>query len=189
VRLSAEGDSIPKTMNPNDPIPDVAAQEKHFAALLEKPPLLHDPVFPKENYLEPFATKIYTDVLMQLGHAELARIIRTNTVEPHKVCLLAGGSLIFFAFDFEEKSKAGNSGREIFLDRVKGPVYRLPVPPQMSALDHSIAVKGVFQIQTATGEAVPGQYEICKLKTIGWYIANLVARKPETETGASSPES
>ena len=154
-------------MNPNDPIPDFASQEKRFGALLEKPPLFHDPVFPKENYLEPFAKLMYAKVLMDFQQPERARVIETNKVERHKVTLLAG-NIIFFAFDFEEKSERGATGREIFLDRVKGQIYRLPVPPQVPAYAHQIVAKGVFNIQTATGESLPGVCEVCKLKTIGW---------------------
>jgi hypothetical protein len=99
---------------------------------------------------------------------------------PYKLTLLVA-NMVFFAFDFEETSKHGLNGRNAFLDRVKEPIYRLPVPPQVPAYEHHIAARGVTQIQIKHGPSLPGEYEICKLKTIGWYAAQLVLPKTEPQ--------
>ena len=44
-------------------------------------------------------------------------------------------------------------------------------------MEQHILSHGVMQILTAERPKVPGHYEICKLKTIGWYAAQLVSQK------------
>ena len=91
--------------------------------------------------------------------------------------MLRVGWLAFWAFDFEEKSERGVSGRDEFLDRVKEPIRR--PPPHMAAftMEQHLVARGVLKIQIGGGESVPGQYEICQLKTLGWYVAQLVSPK------------
>ena len=160
----------------DQPDSDAASRDKRFAEMLEKPPLLPDPVFPKEDYLRAFGTNFFQMLLRQWEKPELIPQI-TDGGASRQMVMLRVGWVAFWAFDFQEKSNDGTSGREEFLDRVKEPIRR--PPPEMAAfvMEQHLIARGVLQIQIADGESLPGEYQICKLKTIGWYAAHLVSPK------------
>ena len=68
-------------MNPPDA--DAANRAKRFAEMLEKPPLLPDPVFPKENYLQVFGMSFFGSLLKQWEKSELvSQITPSGTTRP-----------------------------------------------------------------------------------------------------------
>jgi hypothetical protein len=161
-------------MNQSDP--DAAKCAKRFSEMLENPPLLPDPVFPKENYLRVFGTNFFQELLRQWQKPELIPQI-TSHGATRQMIMLRVGWMAFWAFDFEEKSEQGVSGRDEFRDRVKEPIRRPPANMAAFTMEQHLLARGVFKIQIAEGPALPGEYQICKLKTIGWYAARLVSAK------------
>ena len=160
----------------NQPDADAANRAKRFAEMLEKPPLLPDPVFPKENYLQVFGASFFGSLLKDWGKPELVPQITSGGVTRQMVMLRVGW-VAFWAFDFEEKSDQGVGGRDEFLDRVREPIRRPPANMAAFTAEQHLIARGVFQIQIAEGPALPEQYEICKLRTVGWYAAQLVSPK------------
>ena len=164
-------------MEPSPPL-DPGSAARKFAELLQKPPLMADPVFPQQNYLEKFGELMFKRLAHECWHQpEMAQAVKFNGGDNVKAMFLAGWTG-FWAFDFEEKTKQGWVGKDIFLDCVKDPIRR--PPPNMAAFtaEHHILIKGAHQIQIATGNSLPGQYEVCRLKTVGWYVAKIVFPKP-----------
>ena len=155
---------------------DAESAAKRLADMLAKPPLLPDPVFPKKNYLQAFSAGFFQMLLKQWQKPELIPQI-TPSGSTRQMVMLRVGFLAFWTFDFEEKSDRGVSGRDEFLDRVKEPIRR--PPPEIAAftMEQHLLSHGVLQIQTADGPSLPGEYQVCKLKTIGWYSAQLVSSK------------
>jgi hypothetical protein len=160
----------------SQPDPDIASRAQRFAAMLAKPPLLPDPVFPKENYLQVFGMSFFQMLLRKWQKPDLIPQITSHGSTRQMIMLMVGG-VGFWAFDFEEKSDRGVSGRDEFLDRVKDPIRRPPANMAAFTVEQHQLARGVLQIQIAEGPSVPGQYEICRLKTIGWYAAQLVSPK------------
>ncbi|MBL9173691.1 MAG: hypothetical protein JNL10_09170 [Verrucomicrobiales bacterium] len=158
-------------MNPPDP--ESASREERLAQMLANPPLFPDPVFPKTDYLPAFGRDFFGRLLTAWGKPESVAEISDSGSSPQMVMLRVGW-LAFWAFDFGEKSRRGVDGREEFLSRVKEPIRR--PPPEMAALvmEQHLVARGVLNIQISEGPDLKGEYEICKLKTIGWYAAELV---------------
>jgi type VI secretion system ImpB/VipA family protein len=94
-----------------------------------------------------------------------------------QMVMLRAGWVAFWAFDFEEKSNQGLTGRDEFLDRVKEPIRRPPANMAAFTMEQHLLAHGVIRVQIAAGPSVPGQYEMCGLKTIDWYAAQLVSPK------------
>jgi hypothetical protein len=149
---------------------------KQFADMLAQPPLLPDPVFPPANYLAAFGMHFFQALVRNWQRPELIPQIAASGGTRQMVMLLAGG-LGFWAFDFEEKSDRGVSGRDEFLDRVKEPIRRPPAHLAAFTVEQHLVARGVLRIQLGGGDSLPGQYEICQLKTLGWYVAQLVSPK------------
>jgi hypothetical protein len=160
----------------NEPNAEDAFNAKRFADMLAQPPLLPDPVFPAANYLAVFAKEHFQTLLRHWQRPEMVSKI-TGNQGTRQMVMLQVGWLGFWAFDFEEKSERGVSGRDEFLDRVKEPIRR--PPPQMAAftVEQHLVSRGVLKIQIAGGDSLPGQYEICQLKQLGWYMAKMVSPK------------
>ena len=57
------------------PDPDAENRAKKFAAMLEKPPLLPDPVFPKASYLHDFAMNFFSQLILGWQKPELVKQI------------------------------------------------------------------------------------------------------------------
>ena len=160
----------------NQPDSDAASQAKQFAEMLANPPLLPDPVFPKENYLQVFSMSFFQMLLRQWQKPELIPQI-VSSGGTRQMVMLRVGWLAFWAFDFEEKSEQGVSGRDEFLDRVKEPIRRPPANMAAFTMEQHLLSQGVIKIQIAEGPSFPGEYEACRLKTIGWYAAQLISPK------------
>src|SRR5262249_10272077 len=145
-------------------------------AALAKPHLLPDPVFPKENYLQMLGSGLFPRVLRQMNAGQLAEQVRLMKADSQMVMLIAE-TVGFWAIDFEVISARGVKGREEFLWRLKDPILR--PPPEMRAFtaEQHIIVKGVLQIQVQDQPPSSKEYQICKLRTVGWYVARLVSPK------------
>lgn len=94
-----------------------------------------------------------------------------------RMAVVRTGRLGFWAFDLDAPEVNGVNVRSEFLSRTKEKV-RKP-PPSLAAFttEQRIVTKGVVRIQVEDGRGLPGQYEICQLKTIGWYLAEIVIPK------------
>jgi len=83
--------------------------------------------------------------------------------------------LACWTIDFAEISN-GVSGKTEFLDRVKEQIRRPPPHLSSFAVEQHIIARGVVKIQVAgDSPGLSGQYQICDLKTVGWYVAVLVS--------------
>ena len=100
----------------NEPDAETAFNGKQFADAPAQPPLLPDPVFPAANYLAVFGMGYFQALLRQWQRPELIPQITANE-GTRQMVMLRVGWLAFWAFDFEEKSEQGVSGRYEFLDR------------------------------------------------------------------------
>lgn len=160
-------------MDQSTPDPEAAARARRFAEMLEKPPMLPDPVFPKLNYLPVFGRSFFTRALKDFQRPELISIIRENDSSLQQVMFTAGW-LAFWAFDFEVVADQGRSGRDLFLDRVKEPIRRPPTHLAAFTAERHLVARGVLNIQIPEESSDASQYELCQLKTIGWYVAQLV---------------
>jgi len=160
---------IPDATKPDNVPADVA-----LAKMLENPEFLADPVFKKENYLQSFGSGIFRQLLKQLNKQELIERMQVSNVNEQMAVLMAGG-FCCWAIDLNTSSANGVIGREEFLSRVSQPIRR--PPPEMAAftVEQHILAMGVAKIQIEDQPAVPGEYQICKLKTIGWYVAALAS--------------
>jgi hypothetical protein len=150
--------------------------DERWEQVLAKPQLLADPVFPTENYLQALASGIFPRILRQLKAEALAGQVRVMKADSQMVMLIAQ-MVGFWAIDFEVASSRGVMGRDEFLWRVKEPILR--PPPEMRAFtaEQHIIVKGVVQIQVQNQPPSSKEYQICKLRTVGWYVARLVSPK------------
>jgi len=144
--------------------------------MLARPPVLPEPVFPAANYLTVFGMSHFQALLRHLHRPELVSQITANG-GTRQMVMLRVGWLAFWAFDFDEKSEHGVSGRDEFLDRVKEPIRRPPAHLAAFTMEQHLVSRGVLKIQVGGVESLPGQYEICQLKTLGWYVAQLVSPK------------
>src|SRR5262249_35483583 len=92
-----------------------------------------------------------------------------------QMAMLVAQALGFWAIDLEATSERGVSGRDEFLSRVQETIRR--PSPEMAAftMEQHLVAKGVVKIQIEDRPPVPGEYQICKLRTIGWYVARLVS--------------
>jgi hypothetical protein len=163
----------PESFSPNKTGHENLRDEK-WEAMVANPPLLADPVFPKDNYLQILGTALFQKVLADINAQPLIEQMRVTKADAQMVTLLAQW-ISFWAIDFEVTSKRGVSGRDEFLSRVKEPIRR--PPPQMAAFtaEQHLLAKGVVKIQIEDEPSVPGEYQICKLRTIGWYVARLLS--------------
>src|SRR5690242_3905445 len=105
----SEGNAQP---SPND---------KRFADMLAQPPLLPNPVFPPDNYLAAFGMHFFQVLLRNWQRLEWIPQITASGGTRQMVMFHVGG-VGFWAFDFEEKSDRGVSGKDELLDRVKEPI-------------------------------------------------------------------
>src|SRR3974390_308546 len=171
--------------------PDAENHVKKFAAMLEKPPLLPDPVFPKASYLHNFAMKCFSQLILGWRQPELVKQITLKDADRRRVMLLVGWTG-FWAFDFDEKSDRGVSGRDEFLNRVKDPILRPPANMAAFTAEHHILAKGVIKVQISEKPLLvpplPGGYELATLKTIGWYAAQIVTPRTTNQPPDKSPE-
>jgi hypothetical protein len=141
--------------------------------MLAKPEFLADPVFPKDDYLRSFATGFFRSILTRSNQEALIERIQVLRPHPQKATLRAG-HLGFWAIDLEVDWQ-GVSGREEFVSRVREPIRRPPPGLAAVALEQHILAKGVVRIQIEAEPPVAGEYQVCKLRTIGWYVAALMA--------------
>ena len=176
------GAKSPPTQLPPVPAP---SNDQSPAEMLEQPQFFVEPVFPRQNYLQAFATIWFRQILVQSKKEKLIEHVQVSSANEQMVMLIAVvGSLGFWAIDLEHTSARGVSGREEFLDRVKEPVRR--PPPQLAAVvaEQHILAKGVAKIQIEGELLAGGKGQLCPLKTIGWYVAQLmiprVANGPAT---------
>lgn len=160
----------------NEPNAEAALKAKQFADMVAKPPLLPDPVFPAANYLPVFGLSHFQVLLRHWRRPELVPQIAASGGTRQMVMLRAGW-LAFWAFDFEEKSEHGVSGRDEFLDRVKEPIRRPPAHMAAFTVEQHLVSRGVLKIQISGGASLPGEYEVCPLKTVGWYVAQMISPK------------
>lgn len=84
------------------------------------------------------------------------------------------GRLGFWAFDLDAPAINGVTVRDEFLSRTKEKVRKPPPSMATFTAEQRIVIKGVVRIQVEDGRGLPGQYEICQLKTIGWYLAEII---------------
>jgi hypothetical protein len=142
--------------------------------MFEKPQFIADPVFPKDNYLQTFGTSCFRQILAQSGKRELVEQVRVAKVN-QQMAMLVAGSLGFWAIDIDIRSQLGVSGKDEFLSRANESIRR--PPPEMAAFtaEQHILARGVVKIQIEDEPRVAEQYQICKLKIIGWYVAALVS--------------
>ena len=150
---------------------------KQFADMLAKPPVLPDPVFPPENFLAAFGRHFFQALLETWQRHDLVPQIADGGCNRQKAMFLVGW-LGFWAFDFEEKWDNGRTVKDQFLDCVKEPIRRPPANMAAFTVEHHLVARGVLRIQIGGGPSLPGQYEICQLKTLGWYVAQMVSPKP-----------
>ena len=153
--------------------------------MLEKPALLPDPVFPRANYLRDFAVIFFSKLCLGWQKPELVEQI-TFAGGNRQMVMLRASWIGFWAFDFDEKSDRGVSGREEFLDRVKDPIRRPPANMAAFTSEQHILTQGVIKIQIAEKPLlVPplsGGYELAMLRSIGWYAAQIVPSKTTNQT-------
>jgi hypothetical protein len=154
-----------------------AANRAKLAEMVQKPPLLPDPVFPKASYLQDFSMHFFTQLLAGWKKPELVREI-TPFGNNCQMAALRVGLIGFWAFDFDVTLNGGVSGRDEFLNRVKDPIRRPPAHMASFTSEQHILTQGVIKIQTAEKPLLvppmPGGYELVMLKTIGWYAAQIV---------------
>jgi hypothetical protein len=101
------------------------------------------------------------------------RVMNTNP----QMAMLIAQPLGFWAIDLEVTSERGVTGRDKFLSRVRETIRRPPPGMASFTMEQHLLAKGVVKIQIEDKPPVPGEYQICKLKTIGWYVARMVAPK------------
>jgi hypothetical protein len=160
----------------NEPNAESPFNAKQFADMLAQPPLLPEPVFPEENYLAVFGINYFPALLRQWQQPELvSQIVPSGGTK--QMVMFRAGWLGFWAFDFEEKSALGLSGRNEFLDRVKEPIRRPPAHMAAFTVEQHLRARGVLKIQINGGPSLPGQYQVCQLKTLGWYVAQMISPK------------
>lgn len=152
------------------------SNDKRFADMLAQPPLLPNPVFPPGNYLAAFGMHFFQVLLRNWQRPELIPQITASGGTRQMVMFQVGG-VGFWAFDFEEKSNRGVSGKDEFLDRVKEPIRRPPPEMATFTVEQHILARGALKIQVGGADSLPGKYEICQLKTIGWYAAQMISPK------------
>lgn len=147
--------------------------DPELSAMLEKPQFLAEPVFPKDNYLQVVADAVLRQVLTKMNASALIDRIRPS--QPYRqMATLMAGSVGCWAIDLDETSERGVTGWEEFVSRVREPIRR--PPPAMAAFtaEQHLVARGVLKIQIDDGPTAPGQYQVCKLKTVGWYVATFV---------------
>ena len=149
-----------------------------LADMLAKPEFLTDSVFPKDDYLRAFATGFFRNILRQSNKLELIERIHVSKPHPQRATLRAE-HLGFWAIDLEIQWR-GVSGKEEFVSRVRKPIRRPPPELAAVAVEQHILAKGVVTIQIEDEPPVAGEYQVCKLRTIGWYVAALMV--PRTAT-------
>jgi len=158
-----------------DPLTDPPL-DLELTVMLEKPHFLVDPVFPKDSYLQAVASSVFPQVLTEMDAAALIKSIRGSQSSPQMAMLMAQ-SVGCWAIDLDEISRHGVTGRDEFISRVREPIRRPPPALAALAAEQHLVKRGVVQIQIDDGPSVPGQYQLCTLKTVGWYVATIVPPK------------
>jgi hypothetical protein len=160
----------------NEPNAESAFSAKQFTDLMARPPLLPEPVFPEANYLAVFGMNYFQTLLPHWQRPELvSQIMAGGGTNP--MVMFRTGWLGFWAFDFEQKSERGVSGRDEFLDRVKEPIRRPPAHMAAFTVEQHLRARGVLKIQIGGGPSLSGQYQVCQLKIVGWYVAEMISPK------------
>jgi hypothetical protein len=180
-RPSSTGPEASPTMQPMAlPVSNLgdAQRAAELAAMLARPEFLSEPVFRREDYLRAFATGFFRHFLRQSDELEL--IERIHVLKPHaQIATLRAGHLGFWAIDLDVQWR-GVSGKQEFVSRVREPIRRPPPGLAGVALEQHVLAKGVVTIQIEDESQVVGEYQVCKLRTIGWYVAALMV--PRTAT-------
>lgn len=156
-----------------------------LAELLAKPTLVPDPVFPKEGYLEAFGGAAFRQLLVQFDNPKLVEHIQLMNTN-QQIAMFSADGFGFWAIDLDAHSERGVSGRDEFIARVKVPIRRPPPSMAAFAVEQHILARGVAKIQIEDEPPVPGLYQICRVKVVGWYLAALVSpANPENPTAGS----
>jgi hypothetical protein len=93
-----------------------------------------------------------------------------------QVAMFIAESVGFWAIDLDVTSDCGITGRQEFASRIREPIRRPPVGLETFAMEQHIIVKGVVEVQVEHEIGTTRQYELCQLRTIGWYAARLISR-------------
>jgi len=160
--ISERGDS-------EDPVDGERSQ-----TLLPEPDFLPDPVFPKENYLESVGVFLFRKMLFEMNVPQLIDQMRKVNAS-QQVAMFIAESVGFWAIDLDVTSDCGITGRQEFASRIREPIRRPPVGMATFAAEQEIVAKGVVQIQVEHEIGPTRQYELCQLRTIGWYAARLIS--------------
>lgn len=138
-----------------------------LAAMIEKPQLLVDPVFPPAGYLEVFGRAVFQQLLTEGQRSDALDRIRTTASTPQMVTFVAA-PYGFWAIDLDVSSDRGVLGRSVFVDRVRDSIRR--PPPQLAAVacEQHILARGVARIQISDGAKLAGGCaQVCSLRTVG----------------------
>lgn len=138
--------------------------------------LLPEPVFRKDGYLGEFSILMFRNALTEMKCEDLAAQVRASNSDGRMASVLAGG-MGFWAFDLEATDANGVAVRDEFVSRTKDAARKPPPGIAAFTAEQRIVAKGVTRIQIEEGPVLPGQYEICRLKAIGWYIAEVILPK------------
>lgn len=159
------------------PPPNPAPLDPELVALLEKPHFPADPAFPKENYLQAFGRGAFQQLLIRSNQSDAVARIAPTTVTAQMVMFMAS-PFGFWAIDLDVRSEQGVLGRDEFIGRVRDPIRRPPAQLASVVCEQHIQARGVTKIQVADGPGIPERYQVCSLKTIGWYAAVLMLPQP-----------
>jgi hypothetical protein len=151
---------------------DSASQspKEQLEAYFQNPPLMMDPVYPANAYLRVFATGMLGASLHRANHREAVRSIRAMHEET--ACIAVGvGALVLWAFDIRS-----DEDKRSFTERVLSRSKDSKPADDGQTINERLLNLGVSKIQVEDPQnpAVPGQYQLCQLKIIGWYVAGLV---------------
>jgi hypothetical protein len=151
------------------PTPDPRFQQQ-----LAKPPLLPDPVFPRQNYLASLLRLLLAKELRNIGQAALVQSIDERFSDSCSACV-GVANIVAWGFDFEGVAPQGRCGRDEFLERVQHLTEGRPDQPATQIMEACIG-RGVVQIQVETDQlpSKPPEYQICRLVTVGFYFALLI---------------
>lgn len=157
--------------SPNKPVTGSNLDE-----MIKGAQLLPEPVFRKGGYLGEFSISMFRHQLIGMKREDLAEQARSSNSDGRTATVRAG-TMGFWAFDLELPDATGVAVRNEFVSRTKDVVRKPPASIAAFTAEQRIVAKGVTRIQIEEGPALPGQFEICRLKAIGWYLAEIVLPK------------
>jgi hypothetical protein len=150
--------------------------------LLAQPEFLTEPVFSQQLYLAEVAHGLFGHFLRALKQGEdVFKTVQQAHADSNSNCLKAMAAIgdqkcimVGWTFDLDSQGPQAQSGRGLFTTRSK-PSHSV-VPTATEIREHVLG-RRVLRIQVASSDPnakLPGEYQVCQLKNIGWYGAALI---------------